>query len=205
MEHQKTYSSDPMPPLMLPLRARPAVFVESKGHHYVVDPKTGEVISSSKPLPKKPPKPHVIVYVGTDTRWPSMARDADELLDAVRSFDRWLDHHYVSGLKLLDLLDTAVTASAVRVMRYLAENITARNHWFGRIADLAAKLDTPPRTIERCLTELVSKNLLRRQLHGKSWPVRISVHPWYAWRGDLLSRDAAIASWVGLNTANFDG
>lgn len=205
-EHQPGHASAPESPVLMPLRARPAVFVESKGHHYVVDPATGEVISSSKQLPRKPPAPHVIgVYVGMDTRWPSTARDANELLDAVRPFDTWLENHYLSGQRLLDLLDAGVTASAVRVMRYVAGNITARNHWFGRIADLAEDLNIPPRTVERSLMELVSKKLIRRQSHGKSWPVRISVHPWYVWRGNIQGRDTALAAWIGLSTANFDG
>ncbi|WP_285960560.1 hypothetical protein [Pseudomonas tohonis] len=188
---------------IIPINARPAVVVQDMGHSYFVDAATGEVIYASRTLPKHRKVRRVDVEVGVGTRWPSEARDATELYEATSLFDLWQSEHYVNGGKLLDLLGHGVSSNAIRLLRHLADNITARNYWFGRISDLAQTLQMPTRSLERAMQELTSINAVKRKTQGRNWPTRISVHPWYAWRGDLMPRDPAYAEWVGLRPADF--
>lgn len=200
-----TAQADLLVPAVTPIPARHAVVVQDKGHGYFVDVATGEIIHATRKLPKQRVVRTIDVDVGTDTRWPSEARDAEELIAATAPIDWWPDQHYINGRKFLDLLDAQVSANAVRLLRHISENLTARNHWFGRMEDLAQALQMPSRTLERALQELTSINAVKRQTGGKTWPTRISVHPWYAWKGDLLWRDPAYAEWLGVRPANFGG
>jgi len=143
--------------------------------------------------------------VGVDTRWPSEARNAEELQAATAPYDWWSDKQYVSGAKFLDLLDNQVSPNAVRLLRHLAMNLAGRNHWFGKMADLERAIGLPTRTLERALQELSSINVVRRRNNGRAWPTRLSVHPWYAWKGDLLGRDDAYAEWLDIRPAIVGG
>lgn len=184
---------------------RPCEVIQDKGENYFVDVATGEIIHATRKLPRRRSVRAIEVYVGVDTRWPSEARDAEELAKATTPFDWWSDQHYVSRGKFLDLLDHQTSSNAVRVLRYIAENLSGRNHWFGTISDLETGLEMPKRTLERALQELTTMNTLKRKANGKTWPIRFSVHPWLAWKGDLLGRDAAYSEWVGLRPAEFGG
>ena len=190
---------------IIPVGARPCEVVQDRGERYFVDVATGEIIHATRKLPKRRSVRAIEVYVGVDTRWPSEARDAEELATATTPFDWWPDLHYVSRGKFLDLLDHQASSNAVRVLRYIAENLAGRNHWFGTISDLETALAMPKRTLERALQELTTMNALKRKTNGKAWPARFSVHPWYAWKGDLQGRDAAYSEWVGLRPAEFGG
>lgn len=192
-------------PIVTPIGARPAVVVRDKGHSYFVDAITGEIIHSTRKLPRHRVVRSVDVYVGTDTRWPSEARDADELHKATEPFDWWPDQHYVNRDKFLDLLDRHVSSNAVRLLRHIAENLSGWNHWFGRMEEIAEALQMPTRTLERAMQELSTINAIQRKPQGRTWPVRISIHPWFAWKGDLLGRDNAYAKWIRSRPANFDG
>ncbi|MGB4072785.1 hypothetical protein [Pseudomonas sp.] len=203
MTDQSPTSTAPAAITQIP--ARSVVVVQDRGHSYFVALDTGEVIHSTKKLPRRRVVRTVSVAVGIDTKWPSDARDADELRAATMPFDLWPDEQYLSVNKLLDLLDAQVSANAVRVLRYVAQNLTARNHWFGTLDDLAAAIQLPKRTLERSLNELTTINALRLRRQGKTWPTRICVHPWLAWRGDLQFRDDAWLSWVGIRAADFGG
>lgn len=188
-----------------PVEGRPCAVVQDKGESYFVDAATGEIIHATRKLPKRRSVRVVDVDVGVDTRWPSEARNAEELLEATTPFDWWIDQHYVSRGKFLDLLDHNASPSAVRVLRYIAENLAGRNYWYGTLGDLEDALEIPRRSLERALQELTAMNALKRKTNGKAWPNRFSVHPWYAWKGDLLGRDVAYSEWVGLKPASFGG
>lgn len=170
-----------------------------------MDAATGEIIHATRKLPRNRLVRAIEVDIGVDTCWPSTARDADELHKATSPYDWWSDQHYVSRDKFLDLLDKQTSSNAVRVLRYLSENLSGRNHWFGKMADLEQALQMPTRTLERALQELSSINAVRRKAQGPSWPTRISIHPWYAWKGDLLGRDDAYSCWLGIRPANSGG
>ncbi|MGE6790996.1 hypothetical protein ACQKFS_03105 [Pseudomonas guineae] len=203
MTEQSSTSATPASITQVPVKS--VVVVQERGHSYFVALDTGEIIYSTKKLPRHRVVRTVSATVGIDTKWPSEARDADELRTATAPFDRWENEQYLSGNKLLDLLDNQVSSNAVRALRYVSQNLTARNHWFGTINDLAAALPLPKRTLERSLKELTTINALKIRSQGKNWPTRISVHPWLAWRGDLLFRDAACRDWVGLRSVDFGG
>lgn len=185
-----------------PLGARPAAVVYDGGYLYIAAIDTGEIIHSSRKLPKYRALPDAKAYVGEETKWPAEARDADELRDSIRHFDYWIDVHYLDERKLLDLLGGTTSAGAVRLLRHFAENLAGRNYWFGYIGELSAALGMPDRSVQRGLKELADSNLIRRNPQGKNWPTKISVHPWITWRGDLLARNDALARWTCGRSAN---
>lgn len=184
---------------------RPCAVVQDRGESYFVDAATGEILHATRKLPRRRVVRVVHVDVGVDTRWPSEARNAEELLEAATPFDSWEDKHYVSRGKFLDLLDHNASPSAVRVLRYIAEKLAGRNYWYGTVGDLEDALAIPKRSLERALQELTAMNALKRKSNGKAWPIRFSIHPWYAWKGDLLGRDAAYSEWIGFKPASFGG
>lgn len=192
-------------PVITPVSARAAVAVVDRGETYFVDTSTGEIFHATRKLPRYPKVRSVDKYVGQDTCWPSQARDQEELLEATKPFDYWPDEHYINKDKMLDLLDRAVSANAVRLLRYLAEHLSGRNHWFGRMNEIADALPMPTRTLERAMQELSDINVVRSKKQGRLWPLRVSVHPWFAWKGDLQGRDGVCAQWLGIRAAKFDG
>lgn len=184
------------------LGARVAVAVYDGGHLYVAAVDTGEIIHSTRKLPRYRAQANVTAYVGKDTKWPAEARDAEELRKSVLPFDHWLDAHYLDERKLLDLLGTTVSVGAIRLLRHFAEHLAGRNYWFGHIGELSAVLAMPDRSIQRSLKELVDNKLITRTAQGKNWPTKVSVHPWIAWRGDLQARNDALARWTCGRAAN---
>ncbi len=190
------------PVIINPLGARAAVAVYDGGHVYVAAADTGEIIHSSRRLPRHRAQPDVKAYVGEETKWPVEARDADELRESIRHFDYWIDALYLDERKLLDLLEGTTTAGAVRLLRHFAENLAGRNYWFGHIGELSAVLAMPDRSVQRGLKELVDNNLIKRTAQGKNWPTKVCIHPWIAWRGDLQARNDALARWTCGRAAN---
>lgn len=199
------YQPECSKPVVVPIGARPTVAVQDKGHSYFVDTATGEIFHATRKLPRHRTVRSIEVYVGVDTRWPSEARDAEELHQATAPYDWWSDKHYACRDKILDLLDKQTSSNAVRLLRHLTVNLAGRNYWFGTMADLEHALQMPTRTLERALQELSTINAIKRKTHGRTWPIRISVHPWFAWKGDLQGRDAAHAEWLRIRPANFGG
>lgn len=197
----ETFVAGP-PPTIHPLGAREAIFVTDMGRHYTVDFRTGEILASSDPLPRTPPRPvHTSKTVGIDTPWPCMARDEDELREAIQPFDHWLDRHYLEEANLLGLLRTGITGSAIRLLQHLAEQLSGHNYWFGKLKNLSVQLGLSERTVRAALAELERAGLIERTTQGKSWPTRIRIHPWYAWRGDLFDRKRALGEWVKRRVA----
>jgi DNA-binding transcriptional ArsR family regulator len=188
-----------------PTAGRPSIAVTVGNHMYFVDPNTGLILHSTRKLPRHRVVSKIEVYVGLDTKLPTQARDSEELSEALIPFDAWLNKKYFSAKKALDLLRTCATKNAVCTLSHLAQNLSGRNYWFGRIEDLAKALDTPQRSVERALKDLESMNIVKRKAQGRQWPTRITVHPWYAWRGDLQGRDAAYSDWLGISPAEFGG
>jgi DNA-binding transcriptional ArsR family regulator len=184
---------------------RATVTITDSGHLYTADQTTGEILHATRKLPLRRIERKIEVYVGSDTKFPSQARDSDELFAAIIPFDNWLDKQYFSPAKAIELLGAGASGAAVRTLDYLAQNLAGRNYWFGRIEDLTKALDTPKRTVERALKDLESMGVVKRKTQGRSWPTRITVHPWYAWRGDLLWRDSAYSEWLNLSSAEFGG
>lgn len=197
----ETFVAGPAPTIH-PLGAREAIFVTVMGRHYTVDYMTGEILASSEPLPKTPPRPvHISKTVGIDTPWPCMARDDDELKEAVQPFDHWLDRLYIEDGHLLGLLRVGISGSAIRLLQHLSEQLSGHNYWFGKLKDLSGQLGLPERTVRAALEELDGAGLIERTPQGKSWPTRIRIHPWYAWRGDLANREPALRAWVKRRAA----
>lgn len=186
-----------------PVRA--TVTITDSGHMYTADQSTGEIIHATRKLPPRRIERKIEVYVGSDTKFPSQARDSEELHAAITPFDTWLDKQYFNPAKAIELLGAGASGIAVRTLGYLAQNLAGRNYWFGRIEDLTKALDTPQRTLERALKELESMGVVKRKTQGRYWPNRITVHPWYAWRGDLLWRDTAYSEWLETRSAEFGG
>lgn len=188
-----------------PTAGRPAIAVTDGKHTYFADPNTGQIIHSTRKLPRYRVVRRIDVYVGLDTKFPAQARDNEELGEALAPFDTWLDNKYFSATKAIELLAAGASGTAVCTLSHLAQNLSGRNYWFGRIEDLAKALDTPQRSVERALKDLESMNIVKRKTQGRQWPTRIAVHPWYAWRGDLQGRDIAYSDWLGISPADFGG
>lgn len=176
------------------------------GLRFFVDVETGEILNPTEQMQRKPPRRDLrkAAYVGTETPWPAFARNEEELWRAVESFDWWMDQLVVSASKILQLLDVGLSDKAVRVFHHLARAISGRNVWFGSVAELSESLDIPQRTLERALTELEQWRLIERKHQGRHWPLKVSLHPWYAWRGDSWVRTQELERWV-LRTATFGG
>jgi DNA-binding transcriptional ArsR family regulator len=181
--------------------ARSVKIIQGSGCLFVVASDTGEILADvmlpgveCKRLKKQ--YPHRSGYVGKDTTWPSEARDADELVEATKAYDWWPDSLSIRYDSILDLLDSGIGSKAVQTFRFLAQHLTGRNHWFGTLAELAEGLNMQRRTLERALEELELQRLISRKAQGKHWPLRISLHPWYAWKGDFSGRDHALQQWV---------
>lgn len=176
------------------------------GLRFFVDVESGEILNPTEEMQRTPPKRDLrkAVYVGTETPWPALARNEEELGRAVEPFDWWMDQLLVSASKILKLLDQGLSGTAVRVFHHLAHAISGRNVWFGSVAELTESLDISQRTLERALTELEQWRLIERKQQGRYWPLKISLHPWYVWRGDLQIREQVLGAWV-LRTATFGG
>ncbi|WP_431700580.1 hypothetical protein [Pseudomonas sp. BR20] len=188
-----------------PTAGRPTIAVTDGKHTYFADPNTGQIIHATRKLPRYRVVRRIDVYVGLDTKFPTQARDNEELSEALATFDTWLDNKYFSATKAIELLASGASGTAVCTLSHLAQNLSGRNYWFGRIEDLAQALDTPQRSVERALKDLENMNVVKRKTQGRQWPTRITVHPWYAWRGDLQGRDAAYSDWLGISPAEFGG
>lgn len=176
------------------------------GLRFFVDVETGEILNPTEQMQRRLPKRDLrkFAYVGIKTPWPASARDEDELWRAVEPFDWWMNQLMVSANDILQLLDVGLSDKAVRVFHYLARAISGRNVWFGSVAGLAESLGIPQRTVERALTELEQSQLIERKRQGRHWPLKVCLHPWYAWRGDRQIRGQALREWV-LRNATFGG
>ena len=179
------------------------------GLRFYVDVASGEILNPTEQMLEKPP---VLTkrdlrgspYVGLDTPWPNDARNEEELWRAVQTFDWWADRLVYDADNILDLLDVGLSDKAVRLFKHLARALSARNIWYGYVAELSTALDTPLRSIERALSDLERHRLIERKHQGRCWPMKISLHPWYAWRGDLQARSHALQQWV-FRTAKTGG
>ena len=179
------------------------------GLRFYVDVASGEILN---PIEQMLEKPAALTkrdlrgapYVGLDTPWPNDARNEEELWRTVQTFDWWADRLVYDADNILDLLDVGLSDKAVRLFKHLARALAARNIWYGSVAELSEALDTPLRSIERALSDLERHRLIERKYQGRYWPMKISLHPWYAWRGDLQARSHALQQWV-LRTAKAGG
>jgi DNA-binding transcriptional ArsR family regulator len=190
MEDMEQQSSHP--------QARTARVVESLGQRFFVDPITGEILNQPTQHQRHLKRRDLrrFGYVGKDTPWPSLARNAEELLAATEAFDWYADQLTVSSRKILDLLHAGVSENAVRLFDHLARHIAGRNIWFGHIRDVSDSLGMAQRSTERAVQELEQHGLIRRKPQGRFWPTRIDLHPWYAWKGDYMPREAALQQWA---------
>ena len=156
-------------------------------HELTFDTQTGEVLASQKVTIKK----HTITTdVGTQCRFPIAARTPEGLLEILSVHDQWVNNLTVEADKLLDLLEIGeITAGAVKVFRQILLGLAGRNIWFGKLADIGTK---------REIGDLSRAGLIRVTRQGKTLPTKVTVHPWYGWRGDLSSRQSYIGDWIDI-------
>lgn len=154
-------------------------------HELTFDTHTGEVLASRKVTIKK----HTITTdVGKQCRHPVDARTFEELAEILSVHDHWAENLIVEADKLLDLLETGeITAGAVKVFRQILLGLAGRNIWFGKLADIGTK---------REIGDLARAGLILVTRQGKTLPTKVVVHPWYGWRGDLMSRQSYIGAWI---------
>ena len=156
-------------------------------HELTFDTQTGEVLASRKVIINK----HSITTdVGKQCRYPVDARNSEELAEILSVHDHWADNLTVEADKLLDLLETGeITAGAVRLFRQILLGLAGRNIWFGKLADIGTK---------REIGDLSRAGLIHVTRQGKTLPTKVTVHPWYGWRGDLTSRQSYIGDWIDI-------
>lgn len=184
---------------------RTVIVVEGLSQRFFVDPETGEILNPPKEqMPRQTHDLRQFGDVGTETPWPLLARNAEELQAATEAFDWYADRLSVSPRKILDLLHEGVTDNAVRLFDYLSQHVAGRNIWFGLIGNLSHALNMPQRTTERALQELQENRLIERKPQGRFWPSRIDLHPWYVWKGDYMLREQALQAWAS-RSAKFGG
>lgn len=155
------------------------------GHELTFDIRSGEILASQKVTVNK----HTITTdVGTQCRYPVAARTSEELLEILSVHDHWIDNLSFEADKLLDLLETGeITAGAVKVFRQILLGLAGRNIWFGKLADIGTK---------REIGDLTRADLIRVTRQGKTMPTKVTVHPWYGWRGDRMSWQSYIGAWI---------
>lgn len=149
------------------------------------DTHTGEVLLSRKEIIKRY---EVTTDVGKQCRCPVDARTSEELAEILSVHDHWADNLTIEPDKLLDLLEAgAVSAGAIKLFRQILLGLAGRNIWFGKLADMGTK---------REIGDLTRADLIRVIRQGKTMPTKVTVHPWYGWRGDRMSRQSYIGSWI---------
>jgi len=176
---------------------RPIHMIKDGPDTYLVDVESGEILNQQQPLqPVRKRDLRRCNDVGVTTPWPALARDAEELTAALEPFDWWQDKLHVDTRKVLGLLDAGLNDRAVRTFHQLAKGLAGRNVWFGSIEELRSSLQTSKRALERALADLEKFGLIARKHQGRHWPLRITLHPWYAWRGDLTLREPTLQAWT---------
>jgi hypothetical protein len=156
-------------------------------HELIFDTQTGEVLASRKVTVKKR---SITTDVGKQCRHPVDARDPEELAEILSVHDCWIDILTVEADKLLDLLATGeITSGGIKLFRQILLGLAGRNIWFGKLTDIGTK---------REIGELSRAGLIRVTRQGKTLPTKVTVHPWYGWRGDLTSRQHFIGGWIGI-------
>lgn len=156
-------------------------------HELTFDTQTGEVLASRKVIINKH---SITIDVGKQCRHPVDARNSEELAEILSVHDHWADNLTVEADKLLDLLETGeITAGAIKLFRQILLGLAGRNIWFGKLADIGTK---------REIGDLSRAGLIRVTRQGKTLPTKVTVHPWYGWRGDLTSRQSYIGDWIDI-------
>lgn len=155
------------------------------GHQITFDTYTGEILVSQKEVIKRY---KVTSDVGSQCRYPVDARTSEELTGILSVHDHWADNLTVEPEKLLDLLETgAISVGAIKLFRQILLGLAGRNIWFGKLGDVGTK---------REIGDLTGAGLIRVIRQGKTMPTKVTVHPWYGWRGDRMSRQAYIGDWI---------
>lgn len=108
---------------------RATVTITDSGHMYTADQSTGEIIHATRKLPSRRIERKIEIYVGSDTKFPSQARDSEELHAAITPFDTWPDKQYFNPAKAIELLGAGASGIAVRTLGYLAQNLAGRWSW----------------------------------------------------------------------------
>ncbi len=167
---------------------------------FVVNTVTGEIVEQQ--LVTTQPSRHVIrhirKYVGIDTRLPTTARDADELVEAASVHDPFLSQLSVNYQGLLELLGVTLKASEVRVLQFLCEHLTAWNYWFGSNHGLASALADISRTALYDALRVLEGGFIERCNRGLRGLLMIKVHPWYAFKGAEYCRKDSIERWCRM-------
>jgi hypothetical protein len=173
---------------------------------FIVDALTGEIIDQALNKPAEAVKVAtnaVDKYVGIDTRFPSEARDAAELIEATEVHDPFLKNLSVDYQKLFELMDHGKPVSETMIFRYLCEHLTAWNCWIGSMDELAKAF---PQLSQRSLFAILKNledGLIRRTSKGSRGPSIIRVCPWYAFRGATYIRDELLARWCRPSAGSF--
>lgn len=155
------------------------------GHELTFDTYTGEILVSQKEIIKRH---KVTTDVGSQCRHPVDARTSEELTEILSVHDYWADNLTIEPEKLLDLLETgAISVGAIKLFRQILLGLAGRNIWFGKLADVGTK---------REIGDLTRAGLIRVIRQGKTMPTKVTVHPWYGWRGDRMSRQSYIGAWI---------
>ncbi|WP_313337995.1 hypothetical protein [Stutzerimonas nitrititolerans] len=176
------------------------VLVHDQNEMFLVNRDTGEITLSIKTASKETlVRRDVKCYVGIDTRFPGEARDAEELMEALSVHDHWGNQLHFEAYNVLQLLDVGISGDAVRIFTFIAERLAGRNYWYGRLEDLDDQLGLSERTRKRAVKELVDANLMQVDPQGRGRPTKVSVHPWYAYRGDIAGIEPALKDWVALH------
>lgn len=164
---------------------------------FIIATDTGEVLEQqlTKVLTKQPYINKVSEYVGIDTRFPTQARDAAELLEAAEVHDPFIGQLTADYRNILELLRETLKPPEVLLFRYLCENLAARNYWIGRNCELTAAFPDLSRAGLYQAMKTLEGGLIRRPNKGGRGPQTILVHPWYAFRGASFFRNNALIEW----------
>jgi hypothetical protein len=174
------------------------VVITDKHGKFAVDPRTGEVLLADRITPEPAPVGFHSVdnYVGMDTAWPSKATTSDALLKATAPHDRWQDKLHLAEWRLLGLLETGVSADAVRILKFLCEKLVSRNIWFGQMVEVDCDLRLAERSRKRAVAELVAARLVWVGPSARSRQTKVCVHPWYGFKGDQAVQENLLKAWL---------
>lgn len=173
-------------PLCVPVRTRDGLFA--------IDPETGCVIDQQVTTGALSQR-HIKAQVGVDTRFPTEARNPEELFEAISVHDPHLADLNIEYDRLLGLLDTGHSVLAVKIFRFICERLDGWNYWFGRVAELLTEFDDCGRASVYRAWSSLQPMLVRAEPVRNLGTLRVRVNPWYAWRGARYLQTPAISNW----------
>lgn len=155
---------------------------DEKHRPLLIDDLTGEIVETKKPKGKKS---HYKKYIGIETKWPSECKTQDHLIESLENIDPYIKNKPLINSKyLLACAVSHYTKRQIKLITFLAENITAWNYYIGSIKHLSECIESKHlaevlKSLEGTILSVSYRNIPFRG------DIVIRVNPLLSWRGDM--------------------